>query len=230
MMSKRLSITTTTLFFALGFAAACGDDDTGGEASGPTSSSSATGGGTPTGTGGGGQGGTGTGGTPTGTGGGPAQTCDSYCDVIMANCSEENAQYSSVESCLGACANFPAGTAADQSGDTLGCRIYHAGAALSIGTEHCVHAGPGGDGLCGTNCEGFCSIATAICPAEWSAETCDAMCAGIGDDVAYSASVASGDSLACRLYHLTVAATDAASATEHCPHTVAETMAGDPCF
>ena len=45
---------------------------------------------------------------------------------------------------------------------------------------------------------------------------------GFDDSEKYDAGDSSGNTLACRLYHLTVAATDAGSAATHCPHTVAD--------
>jgi len=181
----------------------------------------------------GGSGGSGgTGGSSGGSGGGggaPAPTCADYCALIATNCTGAVAQYSSEASCLGVCAEFPIGAASDTAGNTVGCRIYHAGAAATLGLEHCEHAGPGGAGLCGDDCEGFCAVATEVCPTEWPVATCAANCAAIADPVVYSANVAAGDSLACRLYHLTVAASGATEAATHCPHTVQVTAPGDPC-
>jgi hypothetical protein len=192
-----------------------GKESSGG-GSGSADSASSTGGA-------GGAGGTG------GTGGtGMGADCAKYCTDIMANCADMNAQYSSSEACMATCKTFPAGTAADTSGNTAGCRTYHAGAAKMDPPLHCPHAGPSGDGACGMDCEGFCSVVVATCPTEYKdAASCATACAGIKNDVDYSAAVTSGDSLSCRLYHATVATTDPAT---HCPHTVAATQQGDPCF
>ena len=155
------------------------------------------------------------------TGDDPA--CVNYCETIAMNCSGANAQYAAAESCLGVCATFAPGMDGDVAGNSLACRLYPTGAAAEAASTHCAHAGPGGAGACGTNCESFCSIATAICPAEHpDTDTCLATCMGFMDTEKYDAGDAAGDTLACRLYHLTVAATDAASATTHCPHTVAD--------
>ena len=45
--------------------------------------------------------------------------------------------------------------------------------------------------------------------------TCKTECAAFKDTVAYNATGSSGDSLACRLYHLTVAST---TPDPHCMH------------
>lgn len=203
----------------------CGDDDesgSGGATAASTTSASTSDATTATGTGGA---------TSSTSTGGSDPDCQTYCDTIMANCTGENAQYASAESCMGACAAFDVGTAADTSGNTVGCRSYHAGAAEADAATHCVHAGPGGAGACGTNCEGFCAIAASACTdanqqfADDAA--CMTACMAFDDSEPYDASDAAGATLACHLYHLTVAATDAASADTHCGHIIED--AAGPC-
>ena len=159
----------------------------------------------------------------TSTTGGPSEACMNYCSEIAANCNGPNAQYAGLESCLGVCATFPPGQEEDVAGNSLACRLYHTGAAAEDAPTHCVHAGPGGAGACGDNCESFCAIATALCPGEHpDLAACQTACAAWPDDEKYDAGDAGGNTLACRLYHLTVAATDDAAAMTHCPHTVAD--------
>jgi len=170
----------------------------------------------------------GTGGTG-GAGGGAAADCTSYCTTIMANCTGANAQYANMESCMGSCADLPVGEAADTKGNTMGCRTYHAGAAKGDPGLHCEHAGPSGAGACGAICEGFCAMGTMACPTEWPAvgecmTSCMAWTAAAGK---YNAmDFTAGNTTQCRLYHLSVAASDAATAMIHCPHTTAMSM---PC-
>lgn len=126
---------------------------------------------------------------------------------------------------MGSCAAIPQnGKDMDASGNTMQCRVYHTGAAASGADLHCPHAGPSGGGACGSLCESFCSIATAVCPTEWPQEN-DCMTACMGWTAAgmnyNAADYTAGNTTECRLYHLSVAASDAASATMHCPHTVA---------
>jgi len=75
-------------------------------------------------------------------------TCDGYCDIIQLACGTTgtNSQYASTSACLTSCAAMTAGTFGDTTGNTLACRAYHAGVALSSGlaTTHCPHAGPTG--------------------------------------------------------------------------------------
>src|SRR5262249_44955799 len=117
------------------------------------------------------------------------------------------------------------GAAADTSGDTLGCRIYHAGNAAMDPATHCVHAGPSGGGHCGTACEGFCSLVVAECPTQYpTAGDCMTTCAGHPADPPVSTAVTTGNSRSCRIYHAVAAASDP---TTHCPHT--GSAAGGPC-
>src|SRR5579859_3447076 len=97
--------------------------------------------------------------------GGGTPGCQAYCTAIMANCTSTqddagnpvgNQQYTNMNNCLNSCKAIPAGSSSDTTGNTLGCRTYHAGLAKMDPFTHCPHAGPGGDGTCGANCDGFC--------------------------------------------------------------------------
>jgi hypothetical protein len=141
--------------------------------------------------------------------------CATYCGRIMTACTAGNAQYASMDNCMDTCAAFPEGAISDTGGNTLGCRIYHAGAAADDADMHCSHAGPLGDGACGGDCESFCTIAVDLCPAAYASM---GMCMGACDGYTpgdYSTASTSGDTLACRMYHLTAASTDP---VPHCTH------------
>jgi hypothetical protein len=155
-------------------------------------------------------------------------TCANYCTKIMANCTATNAQFNDMDKCLNSCMKYPVGTAADMSGNTLGCRIYHAGNAATTPALHCRPAGPGGDGACGTNCDGFCTLVQGLCSTQTSPPfadmaTCTTACALFNTAPPYDASVQTGNSFACRLYFATNAATQPAI---HCAHTA---MASSTC-
>lgn len=157
-----------------------------------------------------------TGGTGDDTTGGGNAACDAYCATITTNCPGAETQYGNAGFCAGSCATLPPGAAADMAGNTLGCRTYHAGAAMMDPVTHCVHAGPGGAGVCGSNCEGFCTIAMAACPEKWvDSAACMAACGMWDDSEKYDATDLGGNTLACRLYHATAATVDGAT---HCPH------------
>ncbi len=147
--------------------------------------------------------------------------CTDYCDTIQAACTGGLSQYPSQAACLEACQALPPGTLADGSGNTVGCRLYHATVAGSAPNPHCYHAGPGGAGVCGSDCAGFCDIAQFSCTAgnsQYASEAaCLSECAGFPASPPYSTAVVSGDSLACRMYHLMVATEFPAA---HCSHII----------
>jgi hypothetical protein len=141
--------------------------------------------------------------------------CASYCTGIMARCTGAVQQYESMESCVNVCGKFAAGTLGEMTGNTLGCRVYHTEAAAEDAAVHCEHAGPGGGTQCGASiCDGFCAVAPTVCPQQWQ-NMCDSRCAALTSVPPYSIN-STGDTIECRLYHLTVATVDP---TLHCPHT-----------
>jgi hypothetical protein len=171
----------------------------------------------------GGAGGAGGTGGAGGAGGGTELSCEAYCGAITANCAGPNKQYADMPSCMGACEAFEEGAATDTMGNTLGCRIYHTGAAKMAPAMHCSHAGPAGDGQCGTICDGYCAVVTDACPMAYADDkACMTACMGFMTVGGYDAmSHAAGNTVECRLYHATVAATNAMTATTHCPHVLA---------
>jgi hypothetical protein len=178
----------------------------------------------------------GTGGSAGGTGGTGGMTsnlsCEAYCADVQMNCANgadgNYQQYGDEEVCKTICATFPIGKDTDTDGNTLGCRTYHGGTPASMAPgDHCGHAGPLGNKVCGNDeCAVFCGIADAICgdeaaPPFDSVAACTAACTNWMDTTAvpYNTTVTAGDSLSCRMYHLTVASTsDAAGKTLHCGH------------
>ena len=168
-------------------------------------------------------------------------TCEGYCATVTANCTDENAQYGSESACISYCQTagaIPVGATTDTGGNTVGCRAYHAdvaGSAPADGSDddHCGHAGPSGGAVCGSWCENYCHLAMTNCTGDYELyadnDACMAACDGItvGGD-ANPASVTSGDSVECRIYHLGVAGTEGDTSAEvHCPHGQAEATA--PC-
>jgi hypothetical protein len=163
-------------------------------------------------------------------------TCASYCTTLMANCTAANAQFTGMDNCLTYCASYPTGMLSDMSGATLGCHLYHAGAAggsAANATLHCPHAGPtGGDksptgtaGVCGEPCDSFCAAAQAICTGTnkqfADVPTCVTACKTFTADTAsYNISDTSKNDMGCRFYHVSAAAGGGTLATTHCPHIV----------
>jgi hypothetical protein len=174
--------------------------------------------------------------------GGAMATCAGYCTAVMANCKVpmdpgSTQQYKDMTSCLNVCKTFPQGTIGGM-GDNLECRNYHAGVAQATPALHCEHAGPTGgaksgaaadDGPCGNGCEAFCNLAVPTCKTQAvDMATCKTLCNGYAKSPVmppYSVTYTTKNDFECRMYHLSVAATDAASATMHCPHILAVSAA-----
>lgn len=148
----------------------------------------------------------------------PAPLCDAYCAEVAEACTGDFLLYTSVESCLGTCAELPEGKEGDAAGNTVQCRRKQAQLAKQTGelAQYCRRAGPGGEGTCGSNCEGFCSVMIPVCgPAFFESEqACADKCAAVPDHHDYRVPAPYDDSVQCRLYHVT----SATLAIEHCPH------------
>lgn len=174
-----------------------------------------------------------------------ALDCATYCTHLAADCKDANAQLNPAN-CMGTCMAFPPGTQADISGNTLGCRNYHL-QNIEVrnmpATLHCPHTGPigglaaGATSVCGTSpCDDFCEIQTKVCgtnanPVAGVAadhryadlDACKAACANFTKTPEASPTVQSGNTFACRIYHLTNAAaqTTPTGTNAHCGHTMA---------
>jgi hypothetical protein len=168
----------------------------------------------------------------------PELTCDSYCDLIQGACQAGNSQYSSRDSCMGFCSTLPPGTLDDQSGNTLGCRINAIDSAKAmIEISDCAAGGPGGNGVCGSNCDAYCHSILTVCPGDFdSSEDCMTACTPLIECGPYyvdTSSTPDDPSIQCRLYHISAAATGilnppaggglASSQVKHCPHAVGDT-------
>lgn len=151
--------------------------------------------------------------------------CEKYCQLVMGACTNEFQVYDSAEQCEQVCALLDLGQKGDTDFDTVRCRRYHSYAALGSGgpEEHCTHAGPTGDGHCGTdNCDAYCRIAKQGCPTQFAVEygatsapgdfgSCASDCLAIDrsgrdgfhrPDPRYTVSnVPVGNNLMCRTYH-----------------------------
>ncbi|WP_437649008.1 hypothetical protein [Sorangium sp. So ce362] len=156
---------------------------------------------------------------------GTEPTCEGYCQVVMISCAGELAVYESTEQCLAVCAALPPGGTEHRTENTVGCRQYHAYSAMLAPDTHCGHAGPGGDGHCGTdgdatttgNCASYCTLLEAACNDAFydlfggDRAACELDCgavSGAGHDSGYAVASAEGDTLACRLLHVSRAFED----------------------
>ena len=156
--------------------------------------------------------------------------CEQYCNAITDGCTGDRTQYTDRDACLVTCPSFPEGLPGDTGINTLQCRLNYALKAPSEPITYCTWAGPGGDGMCGSNCEGFCTLMSTTCslastgtPGDYfeSTEECLSTCStvpAVGDYCATNNSTTGGaDIFECRLYHV-AAAIHADDAEVHCPH------------
>jgi hypothetical protein len=170
-----------------------------------------------------------------GAGPGMGSLCQQYCDTVAQYCIGTSLQYKDREQCMKVCGLFPQGAVGDPDGNHIACRLKYAGKArYAGGTElaaYCRQAGPGGDGRCGTNCDGFCTITMDTCNAEdtppyffQNDAACHAKCQSLPDIpfVYGDISVADGNSVQCRLFHVISAAM--MDPEEHCEHVMGLTL------
>lgn len=163
-----------------------------------------------------------------------ASICDRYCDAIMVACDPEDPdaarlpQYGDLAQCLSVCERMDPGEPGDRNVNTVECRLHQAELARYEVLDACPKAGPEGRGACGSSCESYCGLMMSVCTAESVAglggdfyfdtfDQCLAECENVPDGGPYSQSESfyAGDTLQCRLFHLSVAALEA---FEHCEH------------
>jgi hypothetical protein len=224
---------------------------------GATGGSGESGGGGATGDGGA-TGGGAIGGSP-GTGGifgASLAVCDKYCTAITAACVGVNAQYADKPNCMKVCSHLPPGSPTDANGDTIGCRINSATAALAATTavkQSCWAAGPFGFGTCGAECDILCSVVLRYCSATEgytgvvpyaSLDECNTDCGNMSHQVdptmpgIYSANYTPGptpdskDTNDCRAYQLFIKAmgSEAGAQARYCPNAANNSPACGPGF
>jgi hypothetical protein len=164
--------------------------------------------------------------------------CEAYCALVEG---EDNdgacpQNYTTLDVCLGVCEKLPPGDP-DEPGseNSIACRTNAAKAAKTATDSEksgfCQAAGPGGNGLCGSNCEAYCMLVERedVCGEILSqVPDCVEKCEAFGDsmrfDVGNSPTVEmdhSGDTVQCRIVHVSTAAKKGATDVDketHCPH------------
>jgi len=166
--------------------------------------------------------------------------CAQYCDDVLG-CPSASGLYSSLyttkESCLGLCAMIDGGSSEDRNANTIGCREQ----LLQLREGNCQGAGPGGFGICGSDCESYCTLLHRICPDSFSADfppslgdpehVCQLTCGSLITEAAYTVddpTVSAADSLQCRLWHLAAATVDGAGHCEFAQFHENKQCADDP--
>ncbi|HEX6765335.1 MAG TPA: hypothetical protein VF103_07650 [Polyangiaceae bacterium] len=161
----------------------------------------------------------------------PSALCEEYCDTVMDACPGDASVYSGSELCLDVCKQLPPGSEGDTFTNSVQCRLEQARTVKKQnGTDlsQCPAAGPGGEAklddggpLCGSACEAFCSIYMRVCTdAEQfkvfaDEKECLDDCATVPDLGGYSTAISEGNTIQCRLWHVTAAADDP---YPHCNH------------
>ncbi len=160
------------------------------------------------------------------------QACVEYCGNVMTNCVDEHSVYAQAKVCEAVCPHFDKGTTLESpdGGNTLACRSAQAELAERESTV-CEFAGPGGGSACGGDCAGYCHLFSQICPKEFGNQTqekCVEQCGALARAAEFNAAeYSTGDTLDCRLIHVSAAAVDP---TTHCPHVaVVPKDAKQPC-
>jgi hypothetical protein len=160
-----------------------------------------------------------------------APLCERYCNTVAAACTGDNEQYASIGACLAVCALLDPGDDV-ALGNTVECRLARAELAQTTGepASYCFSAGPGGAGVCGSNCDGFCAIMAQKCTLMGSFDNCLPLCAQVPDlsvappRTTYHTALQDGDSVQCRLYHVTAATIDPVT---HCSHAAGVALCAD---
>jgi uncharacterized protein YceK len=152
--------------------------------------------------------------------GAPAsKACQDYCSKAMTGCTGAFALYSKPEACLGVCAKLPPGDDLEPAGNTVACRSKQAGLAVTTmePAPYCPAAGPGGAGVCGENCDSYCSLLQQTCPKEFGMNPdCLHACSTLKDTGKFNLDADhTGDTIQCRLEHVSNATAQPAT---HCPH------------
>jgi len=149
--------------------------------------------------------------------------CEEYCTRVMEACVEDKDEdihfsvYPSKQACLAVCPHLEPGNPREPEpkGNTVACRLHAAKLAESSREyrDYCPQAGPGGAGECGSDCESYCKLFEDLCSP--TVINCEAKCKVFKNDGTFDAvRDHDGDTLQCRLVHVSNAALD----DSHCGH------------
>jgi hypothetical protein len=167
----------------------------------------------------------------------PRTPCERYCEDMDQYCSGADAQYVSKDQCLKTCELYEMGEVGE-NGNTQSCRVKYASRGKYTGglerSVSCRHAGPAGYGVCGSMCEGYCTVMMNVCTKDVTAlyyfetfESCMSDCAALPapEGVLYNVQnpdVFDGGHLQCRLFHVMSALM--VDPEEHCEHALGVTL------
>ncbi len=168
--------------------------------------------------------------------------CSQYCAQISQKCSSAP-QYDDTRpaECESVCRHFPRAEGESPTGNNLECRLARVTSASGERSD-CFAAGRGGDDVCGTSCDAYCSLVQDLCPAHSSefdagasladdAAACQSDCSRLANRRDYDPSLGGEDefdeevaTVQCRLWHLGSAAIEVEQFgtldNSHCDHAV----------
>jgi hypothetical protein len=160
--------------------------------------------------------------------------CSQYCGLVSDRCQGDYKVYDYPEQCMAVCQHMDPGgpnLGASDNKNTVTCRLEKLQETEfdARPEENCPKVGPGGDGYCGDDCDSFCSLRQQVCtgvPGQTyeddllDLDKCKANCRAVPKLATFDAARdQKGDSLQCRLVHVSEAAVSAQKAATHCLHT-----------
>ncbi len=153
-------------------------------------------------------------------------TCQQYCVEVTEACTGNDAQFPNLGICETHCqewAAWPIGPEGNREFNDIQCRLSHAISAANGESvaANCVRAGPTGGNACGTYCTNYCDLLAKNCADHpevlLERSECLRQCAEL--DATGEPTASSGDTVQCRIHHLTLAAHSPPRTNEvHCPH------------
>lgn len=159
--------------------------------------------------------------------------CSQYCGLVADRCQGDNKVYDYPEQCMAVCQHMDPGgpnLGASDNKNTVTCRLEKLQETEfdARPEENCPKVGPGGDGYCGDDCDSFCALRQKVCTGvpnqtyedDLDLAKCTANCRAVPKLATFDAARdQKGDSLQCRLVHVSEAAVSAQKAATHCLHT-----------
>jgi hypothetical protein len=158
-----------------------------------------------------------------------APSCDDFCKLTVEGaCVGPFQVYENETQCVKVCDAMAQAGHQGKNGDTrvvgsptdtVGCRWNHAHFALLHPETHCPHIGPGGESVCGDNCEFFCLLKAQACGGSELPADCQASCSNIPNPEKFTLAAAKkgGNTLECRLLHVMRALEKPQTAADECP-------------
>jgi hypothetical protein len=171
--------------------------------------------------------------------GGIDALCSQYCSEIGEKCAAFPQYDDARPECPSLCRHLPRAEGESPTGNNLECRLAILASASGERGE-CFAAGRGGEDVCGSKCDAYCSLMRDLCPIGFSefapsesvaddAAECQRYCSRLDDRGGYEPALGGEDeidenvaTIQCRLWHLGSAAIEVersgAFDNSHCGH------------